>query len=85
MKTLGLWKDVDDEVDPRPPAPAALEDHLGATRLTVAERSRAVAQKARGELMEGYVSQGRAQEGYVSQGRSSGGVRELGESSWKGT
>ena len=57
MKTLGLWKDVDDEADPEPPAPAAPEDHLGTTRLTVAERGRAAAQKARGELMEGYVSQ----------------------------
>ena len=58
MKSLGLWKDVDDEADPEPPAPSGPEDHLGAAKLTVAERSRAVAQKARSEIMEGYVRWG---------------------------
>ena len=52
MKSLGLWKDVEDGTEPESPPPVAA-DHLGATRLTVAERSRAVAQKAKGELMEG--------------------------------
>ena len=54
MKSLGLWKDVDDGTELEPePEPAAPRDHLAPTRLTVAERSRAVARKAKGELMEG--------------------------------
>ncbi|XP_043222401.1 piezo-type mechanosensitive ion channel component-like isoform X1 [Amphibalanus amphitrite] len=54
MKTLGLWKDVDDVAELETPPVVPPADHLGATRLTVAERSRAVARKAKGELMEGF-------------------------------
>lgn len=55
MKTLGLWRDVDDDPEEEASKEQPADDHLGTAHLTVAEKSKLAAQKARGEIIDGSV------------------------------